>query len=227
MDKDYRQKVIDTAKFYGFEILEDSKEPGFYQNGEKIDSDDLLRMVVENDSLQEIKDSHFLNQLQYRMKTQDKNSQAHPRFWVIMDYKYELRPDGHEDKYIVYDNKEEEELSFEYFSEILLERIEDNLGWLYHEYDLELIESLLQEEDVEEIRNWLKYNGLGSKYDIKGVEHVGYIVPDTLFITKDSAEEHLKRYSRRYSSKAHTYSMTAIGSPEVEQLWNILENTDW
>lgn len=54
-----------------------------------------------------------------------------------------------------------------------------------------------------------------------------YIVPDTMFITKEEAKEHLEKNKHHYSSKAHTYAMTAWRSPSVKKLFEILMNADW
>lgn len=54
-----------------------------------------------------------------------------------------------------------------------------------------------------------------------------HVYPNTMFITKKDAKEHLENNYYHYSKDAHTYAMTAWRSPQVEKLYEILENVDW
>lgn len=54
-----------------------------------------------------------------------------------------------------------------------------------------------------------------------------FIVPDTLFLTKKEAKKHIELNRHHYTDNIHTYAMTALRSPVVEQLLNILETFDW
>ena len=56
-------------------------------------------------------------------------------------------------------------------------------------------------------------------------EHI--IHPNTMFLTKTEAKRHIKLNHYHYSSKAHTYAMTAWRAPKVERLLKILETFDW
>lgn len=48
-----------------------------------------------------------------------------------------------------------------------------------------------------------------------------------MFLTKEEAKQHLKVNHYHYTSKAHTYAMTAWRAPKVERLLKILETFDW
>ena len=52
-------------------------------------------------------------------------------------------------------------------------------------------------------------------------------MPDTMFLTNREAKEHLKSNHYHYTSKAHTYAMTAWRSPQVEKLIHILQTADF
>ncbi|MGA4461972.1 hypothetical protein ACPA2L_04485 [Bacillus bombysepticus] len=54
-----------------------------------------------------------------------------------------------------------------------------------------------------------------------------FIVPNTMFLTKEEAKRHLELNKRHYTKKAHTYAMTALRAPKVERLLKILETFDW
>lgn len=48
-----------------------------------------------------------------------------------------------------------------------------------------------------------------------------------MFLTNREAKEHLKSNHYHYTSKAHTYAMTAWRSPQVEKLIHILQTADF
>lgn len=54
-----------------------------------------------------------------------------------------------------------------------------------------------------------------------------HIYPDTLFLTNRGCKKHIESNHYNYDKSAHSYAMTAWRSPEVEQLWSILDKIDW
>ena len=64
-------------------------------------------------------------------------------------------------------------------------------------------------------------------FEIAYYKEIGYIYPNTMFLTNRSCKDHIKRNYYHYSSDAHSYAMTAWRSPEVEKLWKILDNINW
>jgi hypothetical protein len=54
-----------------------------------------------------------------------------------------------------------------------------------------------------------------------------HVYPNTMFITKKDAKEHLEDNYYHYSKDAHTYAMTAWRSPSMTKLYDILHNVDW
>ena len=49
----------------------------------------------------------------------------------------------------------------------------------------------------------------------------------TGFLTKKSAEEHLKQNAHHYSKEARSYALSALRNPVFERLINIIKNTNW
>lgn len=63
--------------------------------------------------------------------------------------------------------------------------------------------------------------------DIMPIYNVHKIVENTLFITKKAADKYLERFRYNHKKGTHSYAMTAIRSPEIEKLWEIIKTTDW
>lgn len=174
----------------------------------------------------------FLKGLQAQMKYEDEHdydSQAAPRFWTIMDYR---KVPGHED----YDTGEYEYLHNDgdharfsdvlELQEFLVEYYEDDI-----EGDKELLQVLINngsdcdfDELWEYVTDNLNENGYFSSVFVKEEE---YVRPDTMFLTKKEAKEHLRLNHYHYTSKAHTYAMTAWRAPEVEKLLKTVLTFDW
>jgi len=173
------------------------------------------------------KDIQFLKELQQELKTQETDHQASPRYWVIKDYR---TVPGNED----YDSGYEERLyndgdhvifsSFNDLKEFLEEYFEEKI-----ESDEEFQQLINDErERFDDLWEYVKdnLNGDGFFYTCF-VKEESFIVPDTMFLTKEEAKRHLELNNYHYTSKAHTYAMTARRAPKVEQLLNILETFDW
>lgn len=172
-------------------------------------------------------DIQFLKELQQELKTQEHDGQSAPRFWTIMDYRIvpanEDYDSGFEDHFF----NDGDHIKFNNFTdlkEFLEEYFEEEV-----ESDEELQEILNDENESfyelwEYIEDNLNGNGFFSKVFVKKEE---YIVPDTMFLTKAEAKNHIKLNHYHYTDKVHTYAMTAWRAPNVERLLNILETFDW
>ncbi|MED4447418.1 hypothetical protein P9299_30960 [Bacillus cereus] len=173
------------------------------------------------------KDIQFLKDLQQELKTQETDSNASPRFWVIKDYRFvpgnEKCDSGYEERFF----NDGDHVTFHKF---------DDLKDFLEEYYEEVIDEsqelrvLLYDENEEFDELWeyvednLNSDGF---FDTVFMKEEGFIVPDTMFLTKEEAKNHLKLNHYHYTSKAHTYAMTAWRAPKVERLLNILETFDW
>lgn len=168
-------------------------------------------------------DIEFLVDLQRKMDIQDTDGQASPRFWVVRDYKWTMGNENIYDRVSLYSCEEDWVLSTdEYAYEILN-------GDRHDDFNSEQIRQLVDavcEDDNDGILRWAR------EYDNKGIEKVyevkmDYIVPNTLFITKEECLEHIKLNHYHYTRDAHSYAMTAWRSPSVRKLWQVIENMNW
>lgn len=166
-------------------------------------------------------DIQFLKDLQNELKTQDNDGQATPRFWTIGDYEMTPCPDGFEKEMHVVLPTRDYHGKLDELIDNLKEEVTAENG-----YTEEAIEEFNDIQDDISALEWLQEH-----YD-DGAELVpmkeNFIVrPDTFFLTKTEAKRHLELNHYHYSSKAHTYAMTAWRAPKVERLWSLLEAMDW
>ncbi|MGE8057389.1 hypothetical protein ACQKOD_26600 [Bacillus mycoides] len=173
------------------------------------------------------KDIQFLKELQQELKTQEIDNQASPRFWVIRDYRFVPGNDkydsGHEERIF----NDGDHVKFHNFSD-LKEFLEDYYGEEIEED--ETLVSLINDEseNFDELWEYVESNlNNDGFFDAVFVKEEKFIVPDTMFLTKEEAKRHIESNPHHYTSKAHTYAMTAWRAPKVERLLNILEAFDW
>lgn len=175
-------------------------------------------------------DIQFLKELQATLKHEEKHdndSQASPRFWVIRDYRVVPANEDYDNGFYSYfyndgdltEFREFEELK-DFIEEYFLDEVESD------EYLEELLDDKSKDLDTlwAYIENHLNDDGFFSKVFCKREE---FIVPDTMFLTKEEAKRHLELNHYHYTSKAHTYAMTAWRAPKVGKLLKILMNFDW
>lgn len=177
-------------------------------------------------------DFKFLEELQVEMVNQDTDAQASPRFWVIRDYEWEISGDAYYDKITIYIPKSNENYEITDF----IVNIENYYETLVNDLPDELLNELrvmqtvipnVSKEQKEEIcLKWIQDN-LTDEVEIIYESNIPRIVPNTFFLTKREAQEHIKANHYHYSDKVHTYGMTAWRSPQVERLYEILEKTNW
>lgn len=174
-------------------------------------------------------DIQFLKNLQQTMQWEDENdydSQASPRFWVIMDYRTVPTHEDYDYDRTMYFHNDGDHTEFKN-----VEELKDFLS-----------DHFLDDEEVGGLRNWLndeeitfeelwelvmEYMNDDGHFDEVPVKEEAFIVPNTMFLTKEEAKRHLDINHYHYTSKAHTDAMTAWGAPKVERLLNILMAFDW
>ncbi|MCY8663678.1 hypothetical protein P9D54_13270 [Bacillus haynesii] len=168
------------------------------------------------------KDIQFLKELQEELKTQDTDCQAAPRFWALMDYRWRETTEGEHERISIYSSDAGEcyELN-EYVENIL----EDEYT-IYTEEMLEELREIYDLEDESEMLKWIDENDNDEIFPIFEIEE-SFIVPNTMFLTKKEAKEHVKQNQHHYTKKVHTYAMTAWRAPKVQRLLTILETFDW
>lgn len=183
-------------------------------------------------------DIDFLKKLQDKLLTQDTMGQANPRFWTIKQplrvYGINNRDecDGTEvvnnceliannlEELVEYLNEHEEDLNIKYEDTgiaeqavILDDKNEEILKEFFAVYQL-----------VDYMHEELGY----SNHELYAVNYkeIDVIVENTMFLTLEECEKHLKNNAHHYKN-AYPYAMTAWRSPQVEKLYEILENTTW
>ncbi|MEC5241160.1 hypothetical protein P9C03_28095 [Bacillus mycoides] len=168
------------------------------------------------------KDIKFLKDLQQELKTQETDGNASPRFWVIKDYR--IVP-GNEN----YDSGHEERF-FNDGDHVVFSDFDDLKNFLEEYFEDEDLQNIVNDEseNFDELWEYVEDNMNECGYfSTAFVKEEGFIVPDTMFLTKEEAKRHLELNNYHYTSKAHTYAMTAWRAPKVERLLNILETFDW
>lgn len=146
----------------------------------------------------------------------DYDMQASPRFWVIMDYKWESVWEDHAEKSMVTIPEYGESYDIEDLLESEREYEELPAG---------------ASEDINEITcdisalGWI-HEWIDNNAYLVPVALREYIVPNTLFLTKQDAKRHLKANHYHYSSRAHTYAMIAWRSESFKTMWDMLVDSE-
>lgn len=171
----------------------------------------------------------FLKELQATLKHEDEHDndgQASPRFWAIMDYRVVPTHEDFDVDRTMYYHNDGDHIEFE-----TIEDLKEFLSDHYLEDDEQGgLAKLLNNEhttfDVlwDFVQTWLNDDGYFNEIPVK---EESFIVPDTMFLTKEEAKRHLELNHYHYTSKAHTFAMTAWRAPKVEKLLNILMYFDW
>jgi hypothetical protein len=174
-------------------------------------------------------DIEFLKELQNEMLTQDHVCQANPRFWVIMQEVKDYWVNDNTDGIFVYSCGDSESV-FEGGLEEVTEWIKELDGVQDCKYDVCFVEFNYNNEeysigDSSDLQSFLdEYDE--DNYSVGEYRIREEIAPNTMFLTLRECKEHIKANSYHYN-KPHPYAMTAWRSPQVQRLYEILENTDW
>ncbi|PFR93571.1 hypothetical protein, partial [Priestia megaterium] len=163
----------------------------------------------------------FLKDLQKQLNYQgehDNDGQASPRFWVIKDYRVVPANEEYDSGFEQHFHNDGDHTEFKNFADLksfLEEHFEEEI-----ESDEELKELIEDEnEDFYYLWEYVEENLNDDNFFTKTfVKEESFIVPNTMFLVKEEAKNHLKTNHYHYSSKAHTYAMTAWRSPQVEKL---------
>lgn len=169
-----------------------------------------------------------LSALQQQMRYEDEHDydcQASPRFWVVMDYRRVPAHPDYDDTEPVYMHNDGDHTEFDTLEELFefcLEHLELDLQ---NEPD---IEDDLESDGLDGYFNYvLDYHNDDNHFSIVDCKEQEYIVPDTMFLTKKAAKDHIKANQHHYTNKAHTYAMTAWRSPQVALVIDFLQHFDF
>lgn len=133
--------------------------------------------------------------------------------------------DSEEFEYVL---EEEKTRSFKSWKVLKIDKTCDKNDEDYDEGD-EILKEYNYINDIEELIEALNDLGLieDDEYMVGHYRSEHHIYPDTMFLTNRSCKRHIELNHYHYDANVHSYAMTAWRSPEVEQLWNILQKVDW
>lgn len=165
-------------------------------------------------------DKQFLAELAKELNTQDNAATRNP-IWCIMDKEIVSVPDGCGDFKIVTDD--ERVIHLEDFADEIAENVPEKL-------EQEVKEAICLCDDTDELRSILEdYTeedpDAYCMFDARKEERI--CRDATGFLTKKSAEEHLKQNAHHYSKEARAYALSAWRNPVYERLINIIKTTNW
>lgn len=137
----------------------------------------------------------------------------------------EVNEDSEEFEYIL---EEEPTRSFKSYRFLKIDKTCDKNDEDYDEGD-EILEEYNYIDGIEELIEALNDCGIidDDEYMVGYYRNEHHIYPDTMFLTNRSCKKHIELNHYHYDADVHSYAMTAWRSPEVEQLWNILQKVDW
>lgn len=171
-------------------------------------------------------DIQFLKELQKELKTQEVDSQAAPRFWVIMDYRETPTHEDYDYDRTSYFHNDGDVTEFFTVQELR----KFIMNHYFYDNESDELKEILNNSDLnfDELWEYVEENlNEDGWFNSVPVKEESFIVPDTMFLTKEEAQKHLRLNKHHYTSKAHTYAMTAWRSPKVAKLFDILETFDW
>ena len=165
-------------------------------------------------------DKQFFAELAKELNTQDNAATANP-IWCIMDKEIVAVPDDCGDFKIV--RNDEGFMLLEDFAEKMAEQVPDVLKQ-------ETEEALCLCDNTDELRDVLETYTSEDPDDYRmfdACEKDRICRDATGFLTKKSAEEHLKQNAHHYSKDARAYALSAWRNPVYEKLINIIKTTNW
>lgn len=175
----------------------------------------------------------FLSQLQHVLNTQDGMGNAAPRFWVIAQDEFRPCPADAGGSPVVMDvdgdivAKDLQQLSV-YLDEGNVDNVDacayfnGSVKIKFKAPKKETVGAYSVEEAVEHV-----LARCGTILQLQYMEKYTKIIQDTLFLTHEDCQQHLRDYGYSYNDSARAYAMTAIRSPRFEQLLKIIQETDW
>lgn len=165
-------------------------------------------------------DKQFLAELAKELNTQDNAATANP-IWCIMDKEIEFVPEDNGDFFVVVSS--DGAIPLEDFVDEMLEQVPDALKQ-------EAEEALCMCTNTDELKEALEAFTSENADDYQMYEACKEerICRDaTGFLTKKSAEEHLKQNAHHYTKEARAYALSAWRNPVYERLIKIIKETNW
>lgn len=169
-------------------------------------------------------DKKFLAELAQELNTQDNCATRNP-VWCIMDKKWVVKPEGCGDELRIYFNETD------YTKEEFAQELIDNYSLRGEKKDDNAFEDICECTDAQDLRDTVfEYF---SDVDISDLDMFERTLEDcisedgTAFLTKKSAEEHLRLNAHHYHKEARAYALSAWRNPVYERVIEIIKNTNW
>lgn len=167
-------------------------------------------------------DIEFLKNLQHEMLTQEFDSEAAPRYWVVAQHERQYGCDSdYASGCSMYDSS-----AADLVGDTVEEVIEHVKVYYDHECkaDEDEYEDLLTMESLADYLNkHVADNFRVNYYSMdRSVRQNG-----SIFLTKRECQEHIQMNRYHYNETVHTYADTSWRSPQFEKLIEILENVDF
>ena len=169
-------------------------------------------------------DKEFLAELAHELRTQDNCGTRNP-VWCIMDKVLCCKPEGCGDELRVYFNEGD------YTKEEFAQELIDNYSLRGEKKEDNAFDDICECTDAQDLRDTvLEYF---SDVDIDDIDMVEVTLEDcissdaTAFLTKKSAEEHLRLYAHHYHKEARAYALSAWRNPVYERVIEIIKSTNW
>lgn len=159
------------------------------------------------------KEIMFLKDLGKELREQSNDCQASPRFWTVGDYVVKIVADGYGDDSKILVPEWEWQL-FDMFD--LKNNVSEDC-----DFSEEVMKDFESAYDLYELLDLVQEH-VDSEASIVQVSKEHVIRPNTMFLTKQEAKDHIELNHYHYTSEAHTYAMTAWRAPKVERLLGIL-----
>lgn len=186
-------------------------------------------------------DIAFLNGLQHELNTQDTMGNRDPRFWVIRQEMTEPCSEEDADETVVWSDGAAAVVARDLpsFMEYLKEELGDKFEYRPDPTDrkpkcYEMSVRSAGDDDRCDCRAYGPDDAISClreagyrDYGLRYQKITQEIVQDRLFLTHKACEDHLRKYHYNYKANAHAYAMTAVRSPEVETLVDLLQSVDW
>lgn len=174
----------------------------------------------------------WLKQLQKDLiqDRREETGNASPLYYTLMQPYQQLVPDGYGDEIVYYDTNTGESTTLEQIWEDFTEEEKDELSEDYLETGIlkeinettgKTIHQLLDEQQ------FIEYLSTHSDYETYETETQMRQVSDSLFLTRNAAQQYLDTYGYNHPKGTVTYAMTAIRSPQYETLLKLLHAIDW
>lgn len=156
----------------------------------------------------EEEDRRFLAALGEQMRKQETDCQAAPRFWAILDTREVLTAVGRED-YI------------KYYYDTETYTLEEALEFC-RECDYKDVPTI-EKDGVNDCAWWVESQ---QGWEALPMVKENFVVPGIFFITKEECRQHIRSNWYHYNNP-RTYAMTIFRAPQIERIWEMIENIDW